>query len=607
MFRKILKFAGAVLGLAIIAGTVFTLNLVWFRPWSLNLFYERVFIRFALERPELLTSIGIAEQFGYRRHNAHLDDESVAHVLKEQARLRQELADLRAYDVARQTPSQQLSTRILAWFLENQIEGQRFAFHDYPVNQFEGLQSGTPDFMVNLHRIPDRRGAEDYLARLGEWGRKFDQVIAGLRYRAERGVVPPRFVLQRVLTEMREFTAKPPRENVLCVNFATKVDALKALSDADRTALKFRCEAALITTVYPAYQRLMAECDRQAAAAATTDGVWALPDGDAYYAHQLRSHTTSNLSPQQVHELGLSEVARIEREMRTILDAQGHTGGTPGEWLQKLAHDPRFLFPNTAEGRQAALAEYDRILAESLERSRQFFGLRPKARLEVQRIPEFKETTAPGAYYQHPALDGSRPGVFYANLRDMAEVPKFGMKTLCYHEGIPGHHFQIAIAQELKGLPTFRSILPFTAYIEGWALYTERCAVEMGLYRDDSYGSLGRLQDEMLRAVRLVVDTGIHAKHWTREQAIRYMVDHTGYVEASVVSEIERYIVAPGQACAYKVGMLKILELRARAEKELGARFSIKEFHDTVLRNGAVPLDLLDELVTEWIARKPGA
>jgi uncharacterized protein (DUF885 family) len=308
-----------------------------------------------------------------------------------------------------------------------------------------------------------------------------------------------------------------------------------------------------------------------------------------------------------VHELGLAEVARIEGEMRTILVSQGHTGGTPGEWLQKLGKDPRFLYANTAEGRTAALAEFNRILAESLERSRQFVGLLPKARLEVRRIPEFKEATAPGAYYQRPAFDGSRPGVFYANLRDMAEVPKFGMKTLSYHEGIPGHHFQIAIAQELKGLPTFRSLLPFTAYTEGWALYAERFAVEMGLYQGDPYGSLGRLQDEMLRAVRLVVDTGIHYKHWTREQAIRYMVEKTGYVEASAVSEIERYIVAPGQACAYKVGMLKILELRARAEKELGPKFSLKEFHDTVLRHGAVPLDLLEDLVNEWIAAQPRA
>jgi uncharacterized protein (DUF885 family) len=604
MLKRLLKWLGALAGLAVVAVAVFLVNLVWFRPWSLNLFYERIFIRFALEMPELLSSIGIAEKFGYRRHNAHLNDVSVAHVLREQARLRQTLADLRAYDFARQTPSQQLSTRILAWFLENLVAGQKFAFHDYPVNQFMGVQSGTPDFMVNIHRIPDRRGADDYLARLGEWGRKFDQVADGLRYREARGVVPPRFVLQRVLTEMREFTAKPAKDNVLYVNFAKKVDALKSLTDADRAALKARCEAAVTATVYPAYQRLIACCTALEAKATTDDGVWKLPDGDAYYAHQLRSYTTTKLTPQQVHEIGLAEVARIESEMRAILDAQGHAGGTPGEWLLRLSKEPRFLYPNTADGRTTALAEYNRILTECLERSKQFIGLVPKARMEVQRIPEFKEATAPGAYYQRPAFDGSRPGVFYANLRDMAEAPKFGMKTLAYHEGIPGHHFQIAIAQELKRLPTFRSLLPFTAYTEGWALYAERLAVEMGLYEGDPYGSLGRLQDEILRAVRLVVDTGLHYKHWNREQAIRYMVDKTGMAEASVVSEVERYIVAPGQACSYKVGMIKILELRARAEKELGPKFSLKGFHDTLLRHGAVPLDILEELVGEWIAAR---
>jgi len=604
MIKKTLRIMGALLGLVLVALALFLVNLVWFRPWSLNLFYEKVFIAFALENPELLSSIGIAEKFGYRAHNSHLADASVERTFADQARARQNLADLQRYDFARQTPSQQLSTRILTWFLQNAIEGEKFAFHNYPVNQLFGIQNGLPDFMANIHRIPDRRGAEDYLARLGEWGRKFDQVIAGLKYREERGITPPRFVVQRVLKEMRAFIAKPAVENMLYTTFAGKLDPLTTVAAADKAALKAQVAAAITGQVYPAYQRLIDYVAALEPKTTTDDGVWKLPDGDAFYAEQLHTYTTTRMTPQQVHDLGVGEVARIEAEMRAILDAQGHPGGTPAEWLQKLQKEDRFLYPNDDAGRTAALAEYSRLIAESLERSRQYIGRQPKAKIEVRRIPEFKEATAPGAYYQRPALDGSRPGVFYANLRDLHAVARFGMKTLAYHEGVPGHHFQLAIAQELKGLPTFRGIVPFTAYTEGWALYTEWLAREMGLYENDPYGDLGRLQAEMFRAVRLVVDTGIHARHWTREQAIAYMVGKTGMAESEVVSEIERYIVNPGQACAYKIGMIKIRELRTRAQQALGPKFDEKGFHDAVLGNGALPLEILEQLVDGWIARQ---
>jgi uncharacterized protein (DUF885 family) len=427
-------------------------------------------------------------------------------------------------------------------------------------------------------------------------------VIAGLKYREERGIIPPRFVVQRVLTEMRAFVAKPARENILYTSFATKIDTVKELPESRRAEYKARVAAAITAQVYPAYQRLIATLAAQEAKTTTDDGAWKLPDGDAFYAHQLRTYTTTRLTPADVHEIGVREIARIDQEMRSILDAQGHTGGTPAEWLLKLKTEPRFLYANDDAGRAAALAEYKRIIDECLRVTPRYFGLQPKAAIEVRRIPEFKETTAPGAYYQRPALDGSRPGVFFANLRSMAEVPKFGMKTLAYHEGVPGHHFQIAIAQELQGLPTFRGMLPFTAYTEGWALYTEWIARDMGLYRDDPYGDLGRLQAELFRAVRLVVDTGIHFKRWTREQAIATMVAQSGLSRSEVTSEIERYIVTPGQACAYKIGMIKLLELRARARQRLGAQFTDRAFHDVLLRHGALPLDLLEEQVDAWLA-----
>ena len=335
------------------------------------------------------------------------------------------------------------------------------------------------------------------------------------------------------------------------------------------------------------------------------DGVWKLPGGDAYYAYQLRQNTTTTLKPDEVHELGLREVARIENEMHTILDGNGFLGQPSGEAMDKLAKDARFLYPNDDKGRADALAEYTRLITQATEHSsKELFPTAPHAKIEVRRIPEFKEATAPGAYYDAPAMDGTRPGIFFANLRDMNEVPKWSMPTLAYHEGVPGHHWQISTAEELKDLPQFRKVIPFTAYAEGWALYCEWLAKQAGWHDNDPFGDLGRLRDELFRAVRLVVDTGIHAKRWTREQAIVYMREKTGMDEKEVKSEIERYIVAPGRACAYKVGMLKIQELRARAEKELGDKFDQREFHETVLKNGALPLEIIEEQVNDYIQRE---
>jgi uncharacterized protein (DUF885 family) len=606
MRATILKSIGGLCALALLAAVVFIVNLVWFRPFSLNLYYEKIFVSFALRNPELLTSIGIAEQFGYRRHNAHLSDASVQRVERDFAAWHGYLDDLKAYDFQRQTPEQQLSTRVLTWFIESQLVGERYAFHDYPVNQMFGVQSGTPDFMINQHRIPDARGAEDYIARLGEFGRKVDEVLEGLALREKQGVVPPRFVIQRVLTEMRGFTGSPAAENPLQLNFVKKVAALKDLGAAEQQALQARSLQAIDATVLPAYRKLIAFFEGQLTRASDDDGVWKLPDGDAYYAWQLRQQTTTTMTPQQVHELGLAEVARIGAEMQAILGAQGQLQGneTPAQALARLSKEARFLYANDAAGRAQALVDYTAMIQDQLQRSRSVVGLVPKAAIEVKRVPEFKEETAAAAYYNPPSLDGTRPGVFYANLRDMNAMPKFGMRTLSMHEGVPGHHFQIALAQEQQGGPTFRKLLPFTAYAEGWALYAEWLGTELGVYKDDPYGNLGRLQAEMFRAVRLVVDTGIHYKRWTRQQAIDYMLAQTGMPIGEVVAEVERYIVMPGQACAYKVGMLAIRAARARAEKTLGSRWNAdaeKAFHDTVLGSGALPLQILDEQVDAWV------
>jgi uncharacterized protein (DUF885 family) len=604
MVKRALKWLGGIIAVLLLLAAVFVVNAVWFRPWLLNVFYEKVFVEFMLDNPELLSTIGLVEQFGITGHNAKLNDESPAHEQRNFDRLRRDLEDLHKYPVEKQSASQRLSTAVLDWFLSVQLEGEPFQFHDYPMNQLFGVQSRLPSFMANTHRLLGPKDCEYYIKRLEGIPAKFDQVLESVKLREAKGVIPPRFVVEKVLKEMTDFVATPPPENILASSFKARVAKIDKLTEPARAEFQGRVERTIGERVYPGYQKLIDYFADLLPRTTTDDGVWKLPDGEAYYAHLLRQHTTTRLNPKEIHSLGLREVERIENEMRALLDANGFAGQPIGAAMKALAADPRFLFPNDDTGRSAALAEYTRLIDQALERSKQLFLTLPKARVEVRRVAEFKERTAPGAYYEPPALDGTRPGVFYANLRDMAEVPKWGMPTLSYHEGVPGHHFQLATAQEIKGVPQFRKMVPFTAYSEGWALYTEWLARQAGWYEGDPFGDLGRLQGELFRAVRLVVDTGIHAQRWTREQAIAYMLEKTGMGEKDVTAEIERYIVSPGQACAYKVGMLKIQELREKAQRDLGPKWDEREFHDTVLKNGALPLEILEQQVNAYTESK---
>jgi uncharacterized protein (DUF885 family) len=602
MGKRILKWALGIVAVIVICIAIFLINLIWFRPWSLNLFYDKVFAEVLFDRPEILSMLGIVEQFGITSHNGKLDDESPAHQEREFERYKKDLAQLREYPLDRQSPSQRLSTRVLEWYLKIQVEGEKWQWHNYPVNQLYGVQSEFPEFMANTHRLLSPKDCDYYIMRLDAFPKKIDQTLQGLKIREQKQILPPRFVVEDVLKEMTDFISQPASKNILATSFKTRAAKIGALTDKQRADLQARVEKAITSQIYPAYQKLIDYFRYLLPKTSTDDGVWKLPDGDAYYAYVLRENTTTSLKPDEVHEIGLHEVARIEGEMRTLLDANGFSGQPIGEAMNQLAKDPRFLYPNSDQGRAAALAEYKRLIDTAIERSkRQLFTIYPKAKIEVRRVPPFKEATAPGAYYQPGAQDGTRPGIFFANLRDMNEVSKWSMPTLAYHEGVPGHHWQLSIAQELKDLPPFRRVIPFTAYTEGWALYCEWLAKQAGWYDHDPFGDLGRLQAELFRSVRLVVDTGIHAKHWTREQAIAYMREKTGMGEKEVTAEIERYIVNPGQACAYKIGMLKFQELRARAQKELGDKFDQRKFDDALLKNGALPLEILDEQINDYI------
>jgi uncharacterized protein (DUF885 family) len=589
----------AAISIFILLGAWWLIKLIWLKPFNINHFYERSMIQLILKDPELLTKIGILEQFGLNFHNDDLTDESDAYFQKMFAFMRQNLEILRSYPREKQTPEQQLSTDILDWFLENQLLAYEFMYHDYPLNQVFGEQNEMPNFMITLHRIKKKRDARNYIKRLSKFETKFDQILNGLKLREEKSIIPPKFVIERVLVEMRNFIGGETRENILFSEFRDKVEKLD-LTEKVKRSLFQAVEREITQTVIPTYQRLINYFEYLKTKATTDDGVWKLPNGDAYYARQLQNHTTTKLSPDEVHAIGIREVDRIESEMRGILNNVGLTGRSIVEHMKDLSQDPRFLYPNTDEGRAQALEDYREILVHIDQNLEEIFDLRPKAGVEVERMPSFREETAPSAYYMPPSLDRTRPGIFYVNLRDMSEILKYGMRTLAYHEAIPGHHFQLAIAQELKGVPKFRKVIPFTAYVEGWALYAEKVAREFGFF-DDPYSELGYLESELFRAVRLVIDTGIHQNRWTREQAIAYMEEHLGWPTESIITEVERYIVMPGQACAYKIGELKFLELRAKAETALGGQFDIKEFHNVVLQDGAMPLEILEKRVEKYI------
>lgn len=591
--------------LLVVLGGAFFVHVWYFKPVTINLYYNRVFAQFALDSPELLTSLRLLDQFGIDFHADDLADASLAEEERQRTRLRESYETFKRYDRSSYSGQELLSYDIWDYFFSSQLEGDRWRHHNFPVNQMYGIQSMLPNFMVDQHLVERERDARNYIARLNKFPVKFSQTLEGLRLREHKGILPPRFTVEKVLKQMRGFIESKPAEHLLVTSLKEKLEKLpeSTVSAATRQALLEEATRAVEQSVYPAYRELIAYFESLLPKATSNDGVWRLPDGEACYAYEVRSNTTTDLSAEQIHQIGLAEVERIGAEMDRILREAGYVEGTLGARVAQLSKAPEQLYPDTEAGREQVLKDYQAIIDEISAGLDGYFAVRPKAGVVVKRVPEFSQKTAPGAYYQPPSMDGKRPGTFYANLRNMAEIPRFGMRTLAYHEGVPGHHFQIAIAMELEGVPLFRRMVPFTAYAEGWALYTERLAWEAG-FQKNPLDDLGRLQAEMFRAVRLVVDTGMHHKRWSREQAIQYMLEHTGMGEDEVTAEIERYLVNPGQALAYKVGMLKILELREKARTELGDRFDIREFHDQVLKNGSMPLSILERVVGDYIASK---
>lgn len=610
MIRRILRVFLWLLAIASVVGGYVGYRLVWGTPFTITQLADRQAIFFLLDTPELLTSVGLVDGTMLDFHSGKLSDYGVAERDRRFAVAEQNLSELKAFDREALGLQDQITYDILHFQYTSALSNRKFAWSSpgslYPISPMFGGQIGVVNFMVQSHTIKNRLTAENYVKRVGLIAERLDKVTAEAQRQVRLGVILPVSLLDKSLAIIKDTVAPKPAEHPLVQTLGEKIDKAKS-EDIDaglKASLMAQTARIVETQIYPAYQRMTTALNAmRPEAEAQADGVDRLPGGKEYYALALKQNTTTDYTAEEIHQLGLDEAGRITREMDSILLSQGLIQGTVAERTQKLSEDPKYLFADNDDGRAQILAEYDRLLKEVLGVAPQYFSTIPSTKLEVRRVPPASEKGSAGAYYNPAALDGSRPGVFYANLRDPKETPKWSMKTLAYHEGIPGHHFQIAIAQNLSGLPLIRQQTLFTAYAEGWALYAELLAKEMGMYKDDPLGDLGRLQAEIFRAARLVVDTGIHAKGWSREKAIEYMVGVTGMAETDVITEIERYMALPGQACAYKVGQLKILALREKARQALGNRFDLKAFHKVILENGAVPLTVLERLIDDWIAR----
>ena len=519
---------------------------------------------------------------------------------------RSALKEMRArFDTAKLSPENKLSYRLFEKRAARSEGAYKYNDYGYIFDQMNGAQSQIPAFLINIHRIDTKSDARAYVNRLYGIGPAMTEAVGQAKTRAAKGIMPPKWVYPYVIADSRNVITGAPFSDgpdaPLFADFKAKVGKLK-ITQIEKDILIADAAQALTKAVKPAYEALIAEMTAQEKVAGTDDGIWRFPDGAGYYAERLANYTTTNMTPDQIHNLGLAQVARIHKEMGVVQKKMGVKGDLQA-FFKYMRTEPKFYAPETEEGRALYLSETQKAQDAITPLLPKWFGILPKAPLVVKPVEAFREKSAGKAFYQRPAPDGSRPGTYYANLYKMADMPLTEVEALFYHEGVPGHHLQLAIQTELKDVPAFRQFGGVTAYSEGWGLYSEKLAKDMGLYTDPAR-DFGRLQLELHRAIRLVVDSGLHHKRWTREQAIKYVEDNSADAPGGIVKAIERYIIYPGQATAYMVGRLKISELRGKAQKALGKKFDIRGFHDTVLKSGPVPLDVLEEQVDAWIASR---
>jgi uncharacterized protein (DUF885 family) len=530
-------------------------------------------------------------------------DFSEANADETRALMETRLKQASEFDVNKLADSEKLSLTIYKIDLKRKLANDEFRHHTYIMDQFSAWHTTVPSFLINIHGIENEEDAKAYISRLNKVAPLFDQVIEQLRIREKLGVMPPAWSYDQMMQAAANVVkgnpfSESPADSTILADFKQKLDASE-LSNAEKSGLIADANAALLTSVKPAYEKLLQELGKQRLLTPEGDGVWRLPNGSEWYQNRLNWFTTTELNAQEVHQIGLDNVDRIHEQMRGVME-QVKFDGSLQEFFLFMRNDDQFYYADSDEGRQRYMSEAKDFIDKMEAKLPEYFGLTPKARMVVKRVEAFREQSAGKAFYQSPSKDGSRPGTYYANLFDMRSMPTYQMEALAYHEGIPGHHMQRAIAQELGGIPEFQKYVTFTAYTEGWGLYSEELGKDMGFYADP-YSDFGRLAMELWRACRLVVDTGLHEMQWSREKAIQYLIDNTPNPEADSVKAIERYIAMPGQATAYMIGKLKIMELRDRAQTELGDKFEYRDFHDTILKDGPVPMTVLEENVNKWI------
>ncbi|HUO93275.1 MAG TPA: DUF885 family protein [Rhizomicrobium sp.] len=554
--------------------------------------------------PETATALGL--DTGKRAwEKAKLDDASLASIAGDKKRCTQQLNALKAFDRSSLTGMDQINYDVVLFGLQSEdVANRRYDYGPggagapYVISQLTGSYDQIPDFLDNQHQIADKTDADDYLARLAAFGTLMDQEIEVVRHDMGLGCIPPDFALAKTLEQMQKLRAVPAATSVMATSVAKRAKDKGIPGDYAGQATKI-----VTDKVYPALDRQIALVKDMQAHATHDAGVWKLKDGEQYYTDSILNWTTSTLKPAEIHQMGLDVVKSYASRIDDIMKQHGMTKGTVGERLRGMYDDPKFRYPNTDAGKDKLLADLNVKVQVVRAKLPQYFDVLPKANVEIKRVPKYMEAAQPGGYYENASLDGKRPGIYHINLRDTAEVPSWTLPTLTYHESIPGHHLQLSIQQEAP-LPLIRKVSFFSAYLEGWALYAEQLADEMGMYDNDPFGRIGYLHDAMFRGVRLVVDTGMHAMKWSREQAIKYYTDTLGDPVASATTEVERYCVWPGQACSYMLGKLTILRLRDKARQALGSKFDIKQFHDAVLLSGAVPLTVLETVVDNYIKTK---
>jgi len=498
-----------------------------------------------------------------------------------------------------------LSYKLALQNYKSSIEGEKFKLYNYPVNQMFGYHTQVPSFLINMHLVTNKKDAEDYITRLNGVNNFLKQVIDELKIREEQNIILPKYLYLKVISACENIIKGLPfngeKNSTLLADFTTKIKTLK-LTTKEKNSLIDNAKKALLTNLKPAYEDLITFLKKQEEKSDNFSGVWRFKNGLDFYNYALQETTTTSMTANEIHTLGISEVARIQNEMKVIKNNVGFKGSL-NEFFKFMQDDPKFYYEDSDAGREAYMTEARKTIEAMKGKLDELFITKPKADIKVKRVEAFREESAGLAFYQRPAPDGSRPGIYYANMYKIKSMSKFEMEALAFHEGIPGHHMQLAIAQELKDVPKFRKYGGYTAYIEGWGLYSEYIPKEIGFYKDP-YSDFGRLSMELFRACRLVVDTGIHAKKWTREDGISYYKKNTPTEEFDIIKMVERHVVMPSQATAYKIGMNKILELREKSKKALGEKFDIREFHDVILTNGALPLDILEDLVNNWLNEK---